>query len=554
VFVWYNFTTVLTIFDNHFVKFLQISPLTMISDLSQYQIEIYFDGNPDLDDATVIPLNSVSLDICEPWYVADDGERLDFLADQYTTATLFDGNDAIVLRRKSDNEIMDIIGQVGVDPGIAWSSGGVSTINQSICRKRTVTSGVVANPSIPFDPSLEWISFPIDIFFSQMDETCKCYIDRPPTPAPTAPLMPLDVFIHEIQGKDATSPLVDALVRVEAIVIGDFQNRDADVEKNLGGFWIQEEDEDADDDETTSEGIFVIDPDTFVDVNLGDKVVVVGIVKENFGNTVIDADSVVITSTTEILPSYTEIELPMNLEQVEGMLVEFKQDLIIIEQFNLDRFSEVLLYAGSDRPYQYTQLNTPSKTGLEAYTADLDSLTITYEDGRDGSTNDVDYFDGFSPYSTATAPRMGDVIKKLKGVVDYKFGNFRVRSIIDGSVTVQRKNIRPQEPPEVGSGLRIASFNVLNYFITLGERGAEDKEEFGRQQQKLVTALAGLDADIFGLIELENNFPAVLIDLVTALNARVGSGVYSYVNPGRQKVGTEFVSYSLSFLTLARDF
>jgi hypothetical protein len=65
--------------------------------------------------------------------------------------------------------------------------------------------------------------------------------------------------------------------------------------------------------------------------------------------------------------------------------------------------------------------------------------------------------------------------------------------------------------------------NVLNYFITFGERGAEDQEEFDRQKQKLVTALSGVDADIFGLHELENNFPAVLVDLVSALNARVGS-------------------------------
>jgi uncharacterized protein len=501
------------------MKFLQISALTMVSDLTKYQIEIYFNGKPALADATVIPLNNVSLDVCDSWIVADDGEGLSFNADQYTMASLFNGDDAIVLRKTSTDEIMDIIGVVGVDPGDAWSSGGVSTKDQSLCRKVSVMSGVATNPS-SFDPSLEWNSFPIDTFFSEMNDTCKCFVQGPsaaPTPAP----MPLDVFIHDIQGSSATSPLVGAFVSVEAIVIGDFQNGDADIEKNLGGFWIQEEDEDADDDDTTSEGIFVLDPDTFVDVNLGDKVVVIGTVLENFGNTAIDAISVAIKSINETLPSYTEIELPRNLEQVEGMLLKFKQDLILIEQFNLDRFSEVLLYAGSDRPYQYTQLNTPNKTGLDAYTAEFNSLTITYEDGRNGDTNDIDYFDGFSPYSTATAPRMGDVIKNLKGVLDYAFGKFRVRSIIDGSVTVHKKNIRPQEPPEVGSGLRIASFNVLNYFITLGDRGAEDEEEFARQQQKLVTALAGLDADIFGLIELENNFPAVLIDLVSVLNARV---------------------------------
>ena len=185
---------------------------------------------------------------------------------------------------------------------------------------------------------------------------------------------------------------------------------------------------------------------------------------------------------------------------------------------------------------------------FDAYIEELESLTITYEDGRSGSTNDVDYFDGFSPYSTATAPRMGDIISNLKGVLDYSFGEYRVRSVVDGSVTVQKVNKRPLEPPEVGSGLRIASFNVLNYFITFGERGAEDQEEFDRQQQKLVTALVELDADIFGLVELENNFPAVLINLVTALNARLGSEVYAYVDPGRAMVG------SVQAATLLVDF
>ncbi|KAG7355217.1 extracellular nuclease [Nitzschia inconspicua] len=218
---------------------------------------------------------------------------------------------------------------------------------------------------------------------------------------------------------------------------------------------------------------------------LGDKVVVTGIVQENFGNTVIEAQSVEIVSSGEDLPSYSEIELPMNLEAVEAMLVKFKQDLIITEQFNLDRFSEVGLYAGTERPYQFTQINDPSMSDIQAYLDELKSMSIIYEDGRDGSTNDVDYFDGFSPYSTATAPRMGDIIETLQGVLGYSFGAFRVRSIIDGSVSVTKKNERPEFPPNIGDGLRIAT---------------------------------------------------VLIDLVTALNTRLGGPVYSFVDPGREKV------------------
>jgi hypothetical protein len=52
--------------------------------------------------------------------------------------------------------------------------------------------------------------------------------------------------IHEIQGSGATSGMVGRTVTVEAVVVGDFQNGDADGARNLGGFFIQEENADHD--------------------------------------------------------------------------------------------------------------------------------------------------------------------------------------------------------------------------------------------------------------------------------------------------------------------
>lgn len=54
--------------------------------------------------------------------------------------------------------------------------------------------------------------------------------------------------------------------------IGDFQDGDADEKRNLNGFFLQEEDSDADSDPLTSEGIYVYDPNTIKDVNVGDLV------------------------------------------------------------------------------------------------------------------------------------------------------------------------------------------------------------------------------------------------------------------------------------------
>ena len=54
--------------------------------------------------------------------------------------------------------------------------------------------------------------------------------------------------------------------------VGDFQDGDADKKRNFKGFFLQEEDADTDSDPQTSEGIYVYDPTTIVDVNVGDLV------------------------------------------------------------------------------------------------------------------------------------------------------------------------------------------------------------------------------------------------------------------------------------------
>ena len=65
---------------------------------------------------------------------------------------------------------------------------------------------------------------------------------------------------------------------------------------------------------------------------------------------------------------------------------------------------------------------------------------------------------------------------------------------------------------------------------------------FSRQLEKLVTAIAAIDADLLGMLELENDFGAAegdnctLKTLVDAVNSRVGAGTYAYVWPGGQYV------------------
>ena len=90
------------------------------------------------------------------------------------------------------------------------------------------------------------------------------------------------LFIDEIQGAGEISPYEGSLVSVMGVVVGDFQNSDADTNRNLQGFYLQEEESDYDDDVLTSECIFFFDDAGNVDVSAGDLVTIVGIVILDF--------------------------------------------------------------------------------------------------------------------------------------------------------------------------------------------------------------------------------------------------------------------------------
>ncbi len=109
-------------------------------------------------------------------------------------------------------------------------------------------------------------------------------------------------------------------------------------------------------------------------------------------------------------------------------------------------------------------------------------------------------------------------------------------------------------------------FNVLNYFTSASavggplnvtcddradadasrgcNRGAKTAAEFALQRTKIVNALTAMDADIVGLMEIENNgFDAgsAIEDLVTELNAQFAdsSDHYQFVEPSDKERKTK---------------
>lgn len=130
--------------------------------LSNYRIRIYFNGSTTA--GTTINLVG-TLAAGDVFVVADNDAAAPILAvtDQTSTASFFNGDDAVELSRIDTGEVIDVIGQVGTDPGDYYGSGAVTTLNQTLRRKFTVTSGD-ADGTDAFDPALEWDGFAQDTF------------------------------------------------------------------------------------------------------------------------------------------------------------------------------------------------------------------------------------------------------------------------------------------------------------------------------------------------------------------------------------------------------
>ncbi|MDH5519072.1 MAG: ExeM/NucH family extracellular endonuclease, partial [Acidimicrobiia bacterium] len=377
------------------------------------------------------------------------------------------------------------------------------------------------------------------------------------------------VFIHEIQGSGDVSPLVGQDVTIEGIVVGDYEGPSP----TLRGFYVQEEDADADGDDSTSEGIFVFHG-SVDSVNLGDQVSVTGTVAEFQGQTQLGFPSEleVVSSGNAVTPA--PISLPLNsadsLEAVEGMLVEAAQTLYVTEFFQLGRFGQVVV-SGGDRLPQPTAIAEPGPDSQAVQAAnDLNRLIV--DDTLNNQNPDPIIFgrDG-NELTAENTLRGGDTLTGAVGVMTYTWagnnasGNaYRLRPASDGETFVfEAANERPSGPPDVGGSLQVASFNVLNYFTTIDFtdicgptqdqdcRGADSELELERQRVKVLQALLGLDADVVGLVEVENTPGAnPEADLASGLNDLLGGGSYAHIDAaavGGGVVGTDAIRVGMIY-------
>ncbi len=381
-------------------------------------------------------------------------------------------------------------------------------------------------------------------------------------------------LVSVIQGSGSASPLVGQDVQVEAVVTSLITSRDL-----LNGFFVQEEDVDADADAATSEGIYVF-CGTVCPAGLaaGDAVQVTGTVAEFNTSTQIDVTrgSVSVrnaglprpTAATVTLPASGSTEDPATFEAVEGMVTTISTQLAVSEYFDLARFGEIVLTA-DEREFQFTQTQTPSVAGYTAYLADLATRRIVLDDASNdqndatgGPLDNEPYFYPTPGLSTQNYVRGGDTITGLTGVMEYSFGAWKLRPVPGADYTFTSVNERPSGPDEVGGRLTVASFNVLNYFATVDTtasnstgtcgpdgtddcRGADSEQERERQLAKIIAALKSIDADVFGLIEIQNDTGAATQQIVDALNTATAPGTYDYIETGF--IGTDAIKQAFLY-------
>jgi predicted extracellular nuclease len=359
--------------------------------------------------------------------------------------------------------------------------------------------------------------------------------------------------VPAIQGT-GPSAAITGPITVRGVVVGDYEGP----QPALRGFFLQ--DLGGDENDETSDGIFVFNGAGTDLVNNGDVVQVKGTAGENQGQTQIALSSLEeCGSTATVMPTDVSfpVESPEYLERYEGMLTHIPQTMTVTEHFQLGRFGQVVVSAGG-RLAQPTQLfapDDPRRADLQA-TNVLSRLIIDDADQQQNA-DPIKFARNNSPLSASNTLRGGDTLTDAVGVMTYTWGgnaaspnSYRLRPLqaLNGSATFVEANSRPTTAPNVGGSAKVATLNLLNYFNTFGNgacsfgvggapadcRGANNANEFTRQSDKTVQAIIKLNADVQGIVEMENDGygpDSAIQDLVDKLNAIQGADTWAFINP-----------------------
>lgn len=403
-----------------------------------------------------------------------------------------------------------------------------------------------------------------------------------PKPDPTPGDCPTgEAEIAQIQGTTDTSPCVGKTVTTTGVVTaaypdGGFNGYTIQTPATGGAVNLAEH--------KASGGLFVYDSKNVKDLQIGDYVKVNGTISEYYGLTELNASSVTKLSDKVEAPKASTMAFPKTdteRESLESMLIAPQGDYTVSDVYNTNKYGEIGL-AASNKPFlnpTVKGLKGDAETGA-AYQAELGRIEaegVYLDDGSSRNFLDTKYPDNADtplPYLSNDQPvRVGEKVTFTKPVVlDYRNSAWRFQPTerLTGDnadaqpVTFTSTRTDTPDLAAVGGDIRLATFNVLNYFSTTADktgcstsnaytdrdgnpvtakncdvRGAWDKANMERQRAKIVKAINNLGADVVSLEEIENSAKAAssvpasfkgerrdyaLSTLVDALNQDPGDG------------------------------
>lgn len=356
------------------------------------------------------------------------------------------------------------------------------------------------------------------------------------------------IAIHDIQGPGDKSPKAGTTLTTRGVVLAVLYAESKNPQLLLGSIT-------PDQNPLSSEALLVTDSQQAKQRQAGDVIQLTGTVREMAGMTALTNITQAEYCSRQPLPAATALTLPVAspeaFEALEGMLLSFAQPLIVNDSYGLSRFGELVL--ANERLPVATEVASPgdaskalmAKQALQEITIDDASMKQNPQPVR-FPTGDL---------SASNTVRVGDTVKKLQGYLLQTKAGYRL--VVGQQPEFVATNPRPAAPAAKKTGeLRVASFNVLNFFTGEGnsprfptKRGATDANELQRQQAKMLAALAAMDADVIGLLEVENNgfgTGSALATIVQSLNQQLGSEVYAFVQPG-EKPGSDDIMVAMIY-------
>lgn len=364
--------------------------------------------------------------------------------------------------------------------------------------------------------------------------------------------------ISAIQGSGDVSPLVGQTVTTEGVV----------TRVNNNGYFLQSDQPDGDD--ATSEGLFVFTGTTPA-VTVGQRLRVTATVSEfntgaagnagTLANTVTQLSNAttvsVLGSGYSVEPTVIAVMPADGLERYEGMVVRIEGPITVGQNYFLGRYGQLTL-STEGRLEKPTNRYPAASADAAALTLDNARRSFLLDDGTSlQNPNPIPYI------GADDTVRAGDTLASVTGVVDYGLATASNTGLSDYRIhpteapVFVRSNPRSATPPTVGGNVKVASFNVLNYFNGDGlgggfptSRGASTAAEFTRQKAKIVAALTALNADVVGLMEIENDGDgsrSAIQDLVSGLNAVLGAGTYAVVPDPANGTGSDEIKVAMIY-------